>query len=139
VYAAEPDKKKLLDRLKRSKALAKDAWREREAPAHPTQVCDREVMFFSSGSAAGRSTAVRNVVRGRTTFRSPDRQWIELSLHQDAGTGTASAHLSFDTQLSEIVGFPRFYGVDPKIPSTTLGRQRLRTTVIRHFQAWKKR
>lgn len=37
VYAADADKKKLLDRLKRSKALAKDAWLEREAPAHPTQ------------------------------------------------------------------------------------------------------
>ncbi len=37
VYAAESDKKKLLDRLRRSKALAKDAWLERETPAHPTQ------------------------------------------------------------------------------------------------------
>jgi nitrite reductase (NADH) large subunit len=37
VYATEAEKKKLLDRLARSKALAKDAWLEREAPVHPTQ------------------------------------------------------------------------------------------------------
>src|SRR5207237_4443044 len=37
VYAAEPDKKKLLDRLKRSKALAKDAWLARETPTQQTQ------------------------------------------------------------------------------------------------------
>ncbi len=37
VYAAEAYKRKLLDRLRRSKALAKDAWLERETPAHPTQ------------------------------------------------------------------------------------------------------
>jgi nitrite reductase (NADH) large subunit len=44
VYAAEPDKKKLLDRLKRSKALSKDAWLEREAPAHPTQFVQIEAI-----------------------------------------------------------------------------------------------
>lgn len=37
VYAPEAEKKKLLDRLARSKALAKDAWLEREAPVHQTQ------------------------------------------------------------------------------------------------------
>ena len=37
VYAPEAEKKKLLDRLARSKALAKDAWLERETPVHPTQ------------------------------------------------------------------------------------------------------
>jgi len=37
VYAPEAEKKKLLDRLARSKALAKDAWLERDAPVHPTQ------------------------------------------------------------------------------------------------------
>lgn len=37
VYAPEAEKKKLLDRLQRSKAIAKDAWLEREAPVHPTQ------------------------------------------------------------------------------------------------------
>jgi len=44
VYAAEADKKKLLDRLRRSKALAKDAWLERDAPAHPTQFVQIEAM-----------------------------------------------------------------------------------------------
>jgi nitrite reductase (NADH) large subunit len=44
VYAAESDKQKLLDRLKRSKALSKDAWLEREAPAHPTQFVQIEAM-----------------------------------------------------------------------------------------------
>jgi nitrite reductase (NADH) large subunit len=37
VYALEADKKKLLDRLARSKALAKDAWLEGETPVHATQ------------------------------------------------------------------------------------------------------
>jgi len=37
VYAPEADKQKLLDRLARSKALAKDAWLEGEAPVSPTQ------------------------------------------------------------------------------------------------------
>jgi nitrite reductase (NADH) large subunit len=37
VYAAEPEKQRLLERLQRSKALAKDAWLERETPVHPTQ------------------------------------------------------------------------------------------------------
>ncbi len=44
VYAAEPEKKKLLDRLKRSKALAKDAWLERETPAHATQFVQIEAI-----------------------------------------------------------------------------------------------
>jgi hypothetical protein len=95
-------------------------------------------MFLSSGCATGRNTAVQNIVRGRTTVRSPDRQWIELSLHQERGPVLRPRIQGFDTQLSEIVGCPRFYGIDPKIPATTPGRQRLRTTVIRHFQAWKK-
>ena len=37
VYAPEADKHKLLDRLVRSKALAKDAWLEGQAPVNPTQ------------------------------------------------------------------------------------------------------
>jgi hypothetical protein len=37
VYAPEADKKGLLDRLSRSKALAKDAWLEREQPATANQ------------------------------------------------------------------------------------------------------
>lgn len=44
VYAADADKKKLLDRLKRSKGLAKDAWLERETPAHPTQFVQIEAI-----------------------------------------------------------------------------------------------
>jgi nitrite reductase (NADH) large subunit len=37
VYALEADQKGLLDRLARSKALAKDAWLEGETPVHATQ------------------------------------------------------------------------------------------------------
>jgi nitrite reductase (NADH) large subunit len=37
VYAPEAEKQKLLDRLQRSKAIAKDAWLEREAPVNATQ------------------------------------------------------------------------------------------------------
>ena len=37
VYAPEAEKRKLLDRLQRSKAISKDAWLEREAPVNPTQ------------------------------------------------------------------------------------------------------
>ena len=37
VYAGEAEKKGLLERLQRSKALAKDAWLERDTPVHPTQ------------------------------------------------------------------------------------------------------
>jgi nitrite reductase (NADH) large subunit len=37
VYAPDAERAKLLDRLHRSKALAKDAWLEREAPAEATQ------------------------------------------------------------------------------------------------------
>ena len=37
VYATDGAKRKLLDRLQRSKALAKDAWLERDAPVNPTQ------------------------------------------------------------------------------------------------------
>jgi nitrite reductase (NADH) large subunit len=37
VYASEADKKKLLERLARAKALSKDAWLEREAPVNATQ------------------------------------------------------------------------------------------------------
>ena len=43
VYAPEPERKKLLERLRRSKALAKDAWLEREAP-HTTQFVQIEAM-----------------------------------------------------------------------------------------------
>ncbi len=44
VYAVSTEKEKLLDRLKRSKALARDAWLEREAPVHPTQFVQIEPM-----------------------------------------------------------------------------------------------
>jgi len=44
VYAPEPEQKELLDRLQRSKALAKDAWLERDAPIHPTQFVQIEPM-----------------------------------------------------------------------------------------------
>lgn len=37
VYAPDAEKKKLLDRLQRSKALAKDAWLEGQTPVNPTQ------------------------------------------------------------------------------------------------------
>jgi nitrite reductase (NADH) large subunit len=37
VYALQNEREKLLDRLRRSKAIAKDAWLERDAPVHPTQ------------------------------------------------------------------------------------------------------
>jgi nitrite reductase (NADH) large subunit len=37
VYAAAEDKQALLDRLARSKAIAKDVWLERDEPATPTQ------------------------------------------------------------------------------------------------------
>jgi nitrite reductase (NADH) large subunit len=37
VYAPDADKHKLLDRLHRAKALARDAWLERESPVDPTQ------------------------------------------------------------------------------------------------------
>jgi nitrite reductase (NADH) large subunit len=37
VYASEADKQKLLNRLVRSKALAKDAWLEGQTPVNPTQ------------------------------------------------------------------------------------------------------
>ncbi len=37
VYAPEADRRQLLERLRRSKTLAKDAWLERETPVNPTQ------------------------------------------------------------------------------------------------------
>jgi nitrite reductase (NADH) large subunit len=37
VYAAEPMREALLDRLRKSKARARDAWQERNAPKTPTQ------------------------------------------------------------------------------------------------------
>ena len=39
VYAPEAEKRKLLDRLQRSKAIAKDAWLEREEPVIPRNLC----------------------------------------------------------------------------------------------------
>jgi nitrite reductase (NADH) large subunit len=44
VYAPQPEREKLLDRLHKSKALSKDAWLEREAPEHPTQFVQIEPM-----------------------------------------------------------------------------------------------
>ena len=37
VYAPEPQRKKLLARLRKAKALSKDAWLERDTPVSPTQ------------------------------------------------------------------------------------------------------
>jgi hypothetical protein len=37
VYAPEATRRKLLDRLRKSKARAFDAWQEGIRPAHPTQ------------------------------------------------------------------------------------------------------
>jgi nitrite reductase (NADH) large subunit len=37
VYAPESEKRKLFDRLQRSKAMAKDAWLEGQDPVNPTQ------------------------------------------------------------------------------------------------------
>jgi nitrite reductase (NADH) large subunit len=37
VYAPEPQRKKLLARLRKAKALSKDAWLERDTPVNPTQ------------------------------------------------------------------------------------------------------
>lgn len=47
VYATDADKKKLLDRLARSKALAKDAWLERETPVNATQFVQIQPMEVS--------------------------------------------------------------------------------------------
>ncbi len=44
VYAAEPERRKLLDRLQRSKAVSKDAWLERETPIHTTQFVKIETL-----------------------------------------------------------------------------------------------
>ena len=48
VYATETEKKKLIDRLASSKALAKDAWLEGEAPVNPTQFVQIQPMEVSS-------------------------------------------------------------------------------------------
>jgi nitrite reductase (NADH) large subunit len=37
IYAPEPEREGLLDRLRKSKARATDAWLEGQAPKHPTQ------------------------------------------------------------------------------------------------------
>ncbi len=44
VYAPEPERKKLLERLQKAKALAKDAWLERIQPVHPTQFAQIQPM-----------------------------------------------------------------------------------------------
>ncbi len=44
VYAPAEEKRKLLDRLHRSKALSQDAWLERDRPANPTQFVQIEPM-----------------------------------------------------------------------------------------------
>lgn len=44
VYAPESARKALLDRLRKSKALAQDAWLERENPVHPTQFVNIQPM-----------------------------------------------------------------------------------------------
>ncbi|MDP8989733.1 MAG: nitrite reductase large subunit NirB [Acidobacteriota bacterium] len=48
VYAPEADKQKLLDRLARSKALAKDAWLEGESPVTPNQFVQIQPMGVQS-------------------------------------------------------------------------------------------
>lgn len=44
VYAQEAAKRALLDRLRKSKALARDAWLERDSPSHPTQFVNIQPM-----------------------------------------------------------------------------------------------
>ena len=44
VYAQELDRRNLLDRLQRSKAISKDAWLERQSPVNPTQFVQIEPM-----------------------------------------------------------------------------------------------
>src|SRR5258708_1690579 len=44
VYAPEPERKKLRDRLQKAKALPKDAWLERIQPVHPTQFAQIQPM-----------------------------------------------------------------------------------------------
>jgi nitrite reductase (NADH) large subunit len=44
VYASAEEKRKLLDRLHRSKALSQDAWLERDRPANATQFVQIEPM-----------------------------------------------------------------------------------------------
>jgi hypothetical protein len=44
VYAPEEQKRQLLDRLQRSKALSHDAWLERDRPATATQFVQIEPM-----------------------------------------------------------------------------------------------
>lgn len=44
VYAPEAAKRALLDRLRKSKALAQDAWLERDSPVHPTQFVNIQPM-----------------------------------------------------------------------------------------------
>jgi nitrite reductase (NADH) large subunit len=44
VYAPESTQQAILDRLRKSKAIARDAWLEREEPAHPTQFVQIEPM-----------------------------------------------------------------------------------------------
>ena len=68
VYAPEADKRKLLDRLQRSKAISKDAWLEGEAPVHPTQFVQIEPMESGNRmtrvTAAGKHPAFGGTVRG---------------------------------------------------------------------------
>ena len=44
VYAPDAEREKLLDRLRRSKAIAKDAWLEGSAPVNPTQFVPLEAI-----------------------------------------------------------------------------------------------
>ncbi len=44
VYAPENVRRAILDRLRKSKAIARDAWLERDEPAHPTQFIQIEPM-----------------------------------------------------------------------------------------------
>jgi len=44
VYASEGEKRNLLDRLRRSKELSRDAWLERDRPSNPTQFVQIEVI-----------------------------------------------------------------------------------------------
>ncbi len=44
VYAPESERKKLLARLRKAKALSRDAWLERDEPVHPTQFVEIQPM-----------------------------------------------------------------------------------------------
>jgi len=61
VYAAEKQKKSLLKRLQKAKALSSDAWMERQSPVNPTQFVQIEPMEARPPMA--RSEAMESVLQ----------------------------------------------------------------------------